>query len=91
MLAIVNYSKNVSNCQICKPMETKEASKWVSINEACEILGITRPSIYRLVKNGILPAYRIKGVRGMKFKREDVLALIERVKPDEVEEEARKA
>lgn len=34
-----------------------------------------------------LPAYRVKSVCALKFKREDVLRLIERVKPEEFDEE----
>jgi hypothetical protein len=31
----------------------------------------------------VIQAHRIEGVRGLKFKREDVLNLIERIKPEE--------
>lgn len=58
---------------------------WVNVKEACEILGISRHTLHRLVQEEYLPAYRIKGVRSFQFKREDVLSLIERVDPEEFE------
>ena len=60
---------------------------WINVKEACEILGISRQTLHQLVQTEFLPAYRVKGVRGLKFKREDVVKLIERVKPDELDGE----
>lgn len=57
---------------------------WLSPQEAADLLGISRTTIKKLVKEGYIKAYRIKGVRGLRFKHEDVLALIEVVNPDEV-------
>ncbi len=77
-------------------MQIKNTSQqneiWLTVKEACELLGIAPPSIHKLVREGYLDAYRIEGLRGLKFKREDVLTLIKKVKPeelrpDEVEEE----
>lgn len=64
-----------------------EQFDWINVKEACEILGISRQTLHQLVQTEVLPAYRVKGVRGLKFKREDVLKLIERVKPDELDAE----
>ena len=33
--------------------------KLISINEACELLGISRPTIYRIIKNGTLTLVKI--------------------------------
>ena len=60
-----------------------EQFDWVNVKEACELLGISRLTLHRLVKENFLPAYRIKGVRSYQFKREDVLDLIEQVKPED--------
>lgn len=59
---------------------------WVGVKEACDILGISRPTLHRLIREGYLPTYQIEGVRGYQFKREDVLGLIKRVDPEEFEE-----
>ncbi len=58
-----------------------QQSEWVGVTEACKLLGISNMTLYKLVDQGVLAAYRIRGVRAMQFKREDVLALIERVEP----------
>ena len=47
--------------------------------EAQEILGITRNTLRRLIREGILPAYTIEGVVGYKLKRSDVESLIKPV------------
>ncbi|MSP12198.1 MAG: DNA-binding protein [Chloroflexi bacterium] len=54
---------------------------WVNVKDACEILGVSRHTLHRFIEQGHLPAYRVKGVRSVQFKRADVLSLIERVDP----------
>ncbi len=58
-------------------------SEWISMKEASELLGVTTNTIRRLIRDGVLPAYEIKGVRGFQIKRADVEALITpvRVRP----------
>ncbi len=56
---------------------------WISLSEACEILGLSTNTVKKLVRKGILPAYEIKGVRGPRFHPEDVERLIKRVEPTE--------
>jgi excisionase family DNA binding protein len=68
-------------------MESREEFDWVSVTEASDILGVTRPSVYKLVREGILPAYKIEGLRGIKFDRADVLALIRKVDPEHIQDE----
>jgi excisionase family DNA binding protein len=58
-------------------------SDWVSPKDAREILGVTRNTLKRLVREGILPGYRIEGVVGVRFKRPEVEALIKRVEPEQ--------
>ncbi len=55
------------------------ASKWISLAEASRILGIAPNTIRRLVERGTLPAFKIQGVAGYRFQREQVEALIQSV------------
>jgi excisionase family DNA binding protein len=55
---------------------------WVSPKEAREILGVTRNTLKGLVRKGILPAYTIEGVVGIRFRRPEVEALIKPVVPE---------
>jgi excisionase family DNA binding protein len=49
---------------------------WISLKEACELLGVAPNTVRRLIRTGVLPAYEIKGVRGFQIKRADVEGLI---------------
>jgi excisionase family DNA binding protein len=60
-----------------------DSSDWVSPKETREILGVTRNTLKGLVRKGILPAYTIEGVVGIRFKRPEVEALIKRVEPEQ--------
>ncbi len=55
-------------------------SEWISMKDACELLGIAHNTLRRLIDTGVLPAYEVKGVRGFQIKRADVEALITPVK-----------
>lgn len=48
-----------------------EEKKFLSRKELCKQLGITYPTLDRLVKSGVLPTYRV-GQRRIVFKKEDV-------------------
>lgn len=54
---------------------------WLSTNEAAERLGITSRTLYRMVDQGDLPAYRMGRV--IRFKTDEVDAFIEasRIEP----------
>jgi excisionase family DNA binding protein len=54
-------------------------SKWISLAEASRILGIAPNTVRRLVERGTLPAFKIQGVAGYRFQREQVEALIQLV------------
>lgn len=48
--------------------------------QACSIIGCGRNRFYRLIRNGVLPAYRIKGLkRGLWVYEKDCLALVEKI------------
>ena len=54
---------------------------WIGISEASKILRISPNTVKKLVREGILPAYQVTGVRGLQFQREEVKKLIKRVEP----------
>lgn len=60
-------------------------SNWITLAEACEVLGLSTNTVKKLVRKGILPAYEVTGVRGPRFKPEDVERLIKPIQPTEVE------
>jgi excisionase family DNA binding protein len=51
--------------------------EWFTVGEAADYLRLSKPSIYRLVGQGVLPAYTIgfKGER--RFKRADLDAVLQ--------------
>ena len=58
---------------------------WITLAEACEVLGLSANTVKKLVRKGILPAYEVTGVRGPRFQREDVEKLIKPIQPTEIE------
>lgn len=49
---------------------------WLNLKETCAMLGLSANTVKRLVDEGILQAYEIKGVQGLRYKKQDVEALI---------------
>lgn len=47
--------------------------------EACQILGVSRNTVKKLIREGALPAYTIQGVTGYRLRRHEVQALIHTV------------
>ncbi len=62
------------------PGTDPQKSGWITLKEACDILGISPNTVRKLIRTGVLPAYEIKGVKGFQLKRADVEALITPVK-----------
>ncbi len=62
------------------PGTDPQKSEWITLKQACDILGLAPNTVRKLVRTGVLPAYEIKGVRGFQLKRSDVEALITPVK-----------
>ena len=54
-------------------------SDWISVVAACKILGVSRNTLKKLIREGTLPAYTIQGIAGYKIKRHDVEALLQPV------------
>lgn len=59
-----------------------ESVQWLKTGQAADILGISKNTLKRLVREGYIRAYRVKGVRGWQFKLKDVLSLLQEVKPE---------
>jgi excisionase family DNA binding protein len=55
--------------------------EWLSLKEACEILELAPNTVRKLIRTGTLRAYEIKGIRGPRFRKEDLDALITPIQP----------
>jgi excisionase family DNA binding protein len=60
--------------------------EWLSLKEACEILGLSPNTVRKLIRTGVLRAYEIKGVRGPRFRKEDLEVLITPIHPQSPKE-----
>jgi excisionase family DNA binding protein len=47
-------------------------AEWLTVDEACELLRVSRPTIYRFIKDGRLVPYELPGFRGTRFKKKDL-------------------
>jgi excisionase family DNA binding protein len=65
-------------------------AEWLSLKDACEILGLNPNTVRKLIRTGVLPAYEIKGVRGPRFKKEDFEGLITRIQPQSLKDKGSK-
>lgn len=45
----------------------KSNTKFIGLAEACEILGKAKSTVYRLVKEGLVPAYKVPGEKEWRF------------------------
>jgi excisionase family DNA binding protein len=52
-------------------------AEWLTVREAADYLRVSRDTVYSLSAAGRLPYYHIPGVRGRRFKREDLDKLLE--------------
>lgn len=55
----------------------KSNTKFIGLAEACEILGKAKSTVYRLVKEGLVPAYKVPGEKEWRFIERE---LVEHVK-----------
>lgn len=53
---------------------TKSNSRFIGIPEACEILGKAKSTVYRLAKEGLLPAYKVPGEKEWRFIESELVA-----------------
>ena len=54
--------------------------EWFTVGEAAEYLRLSKPSIYRLVSQGVLVAHTIGGTGERRFRRADLDAALKREK-----------
>lgn len=47
-------------------------AEWLTVDGACELLRVSRPTIYRFIKDGRLVPYELPGFRGIRFKKKDL-------------------
>lgn len=47
-------------------------AEWLTLDEACELLRVSRPTIYRFIKDKRLMPYELPGFRGMRFRKKDL-------------------
>ena len=62
------------------------APEWMTTDDVCEYLQVSRSTVYRWVSEGKLPGYKFGGTR--RYKREDVDALAEPIAPAEADEDS---
>jgi excisionase family DNA binding protein len=77
----VSNRANDVNCTT----RAKLTKQWLKVSEAADLIGVSKNTIRRLVRRGVLKAYQVEGVTGIQFKIEDVLALVKEVEPEEVD------
>jgi excisionase family DNA binding protein len=63
-----------------KDTKDKE-TEWFNPSEAISYLGISRATLYKLMDEGILPFYTIRGIRKRRLKKENLDALLEKGVP----------
>jgi excisionase family DNA binding protein len=68
-----------------------EEQEWFTVAEAAAYLRISRRTVYKLVEDKRLPAYRIGAERHLRFRREDLDRVPRRVETEEGPESARAA
>lgn len=56
--------------------DTQGADKWLSVSEAATYLGISQPTVFRWMKDGLISFYKIGG--STRFSKESLDAVIEK-------------
>lgn len=79
----LTVSHYVSNNSI--PVDVNDA--WMTINEAVSYTKISRATLYRLMKQGVLPFYRVTGTSQRRFKKSELDNLMVREAPDQLGDE----
>lgn len=64
--------------------------EWLSLKDACEILELAPNTVRKLIRTGVLRAYEIKGIRGPRFKKEDLNGVITPIQPQLPKEKVNK-
>jgi excisionase family DNA binding protein len=61
-----------TNKKLCGAMLMAITKEWFTVEEAAEYLCVSRRTIYKLTKEGRLPAFRIGKERHRRFRKEDL-------------------
>lgn len=54
-----------------------QPASYIKARQVAEILGVSLPQVYAKAAAGLWPSYRIGGMRGVRFKEAEILALVE--------------
>lgn len=58
----------------------EKGNRKLNWRQACDVIGCSRNRFYNLVRNGFLPAYRLRGVKkGLWVYEKDCIALVEKI------------
>lgn len=84
VLSLVNLVRELANevrelrAQLASERNSaKSNTTFIGITEACEILGKAKSTVYRLAKEGLVPAYKVPGEKEWRFIERE---LVEHVK-----------
>ena len=61
-----------TNARLCGGILMVITKEWFTVEEAAEYLCVSRRTIYKLTKEGRLPAFRIGKERHRRFRKEDI-------------------
>ena len=61
-----------------------QEKQFFSPDESAEFLGVHVQTVRGYIRAGKLPAMRLAGERALRIKRDDLLALLEPYKPDDI-------
>lgn len=50
----------------------QNSTEYLNANEACEYLNITKPTLYKLVREGILNKQNLAGTKSVRYKKADL-------------------
>ena len=73
-------SRNETRYEMDQPVELTQhiaqGNEWLNPTEAMKYIGVSAATLYKLMDNGILPFYTIKGIRKRRIKKADLEALM---------------
>ena len=61
---------------------------WMTITEAARYTKVSRATLYRLMKQAVLPFYRVTGTSQRRFKKSDLDQLMVLENPDQLGDES---
>lgn len=57
--------------------ESESASEIISVPEACRVLGVHRNTLYKLIQDGVIPAFKLVSGGRWRFRRTALLEWID--------------